>query len=773
MKKILSILFALLMILTIGTVNVVAEKMTVTGDVTAASEDNHEFRIYCDESDEWLALLSEKGEIKFYKTFNYKAVSYLFSFEGDEGETIKKAQDYAYIEKENMNNIYEDSYWIVACVPGYEDVLINKVGHEDATYHPIEIKGKDRNSMPEDVTVVEKNNGCLEISSSNAEFIINLCELSIYTTSGDYYDRVNVYETQPESMDARYGQDTNYISIKLDNLGIVNGETYKICINSVGFYSNALDKYPITFAHQTTKVCPEFNYELKTNGDLIITSDDTDWINSLARNVDVNEIGGHYAIEGSNVDGTRNRYFGVINRTYYYENEAYEIIDIDKINDNTISLSAKAQVDGVYCGQIINGFEYDIVLCAEGYRKSAPFNITFTKARNSIPNDAAINLSGRSLVVTSNDTNFIKNINYIDIIGNGRSVDLDFDNWDRPIEGYADSYYAGTLVDDKTLLFEISDGCQIDGLVNGAKVCFDAPGYIYAVDDDNGKDDWIYLTVTPYNVTFSAGEGSGTKAPFTHGGSYKLPGLGEGQDEVNFTAPNGKEFLGWKVGNNSKIYFVNEKALIVADTTITAQWKAIPTPNKVTVSEITNTANTVKKQEVANNELSAKLNNSNCESLLTPAEKASGATVWMEAEPIENTSDSYKQLDRAIALESGGELLKCLEINLFKKVGDATNAVKISETPNGSKATITLDLTGNQDLIDKAVNGELYVYNIHNGRVSDLIRGNYNAVSHIFTFEASEFSAYGLVYVQNAGGGSSSSGSSNHYTVPNTRVVSQ
>ena len=83
-------------------------------------------------------------------------------------------------------------------------------------------------------------------------------------------------------------------------------------------------------------------------------------------------------------------------------------------------------------------------------------------------------------------------------------------------------------------------------------------GYVYAKNTNEF-----------YTVTFDKGEGSGTMAPVVlhGGGSLNLP-------ECDFTAPENKEFAGWKIG--SETYNVDGAYPISGNTTVTAQWRGVP-----------------------------------------------------------------------------------------------------------------------------------------------------------------------------------------------------
>lgn len=80
---------------------------------------------------------------------------------------------------------------------------------------------------------------------------------------------------------------------------------------------------------------------------------------------------------------------------------------------------------------------------------------------------------------------------------------------------------------------------------------------------------WEDIPAVTYTVTFDANGGSGTMEAATveAGKEYELP-------ENKFTAPEGKQFKGWKIGETE--YKPGDKITVTADTTVTAVWEDIP-----------------------------------------------------------------------------------------------------------------------------------------------------------------------------------------------------
>ena len=79
-------------------------------------------------------------------------------------------------------------------------------------------------------------------------------------------------------------------------------------------------------------------------------------------------------------------------------------------------------------------------------------------------------------------------------------------------------------------------------------------------------------TEDKFTVSFDANGGTGTMASVSDvSGEYTLPAC-------TLTAPEGKEFDGWKVGTAGEVKAVGEKITVTANVTLIAQWKDIPAP---------------------------------------------------------------------------------------------------------------------------------------------------------------------------------------------------
>ena len=699
MKNLLKSIVLSMLFLTCFTVNVFADNKTVTEEVTISQNDEGTILISC-EDDAWSALVAESGAIELCADcISQQDMRIIHTIEAKD---IVYSESVISISKNYVTeNIYPSVYRVIIKVDGYHDVEPNNSDLLNVSV------GKTKTTTPT-YTIVENEKGEIVISSNDTNFINDIWR---FTISNDdaltvlYYDEFVI--------------SGNTLTIDVSSARFINGN-YDYKLENIA-YENSFVSNELVLSHQKTKQCPEFSYEFNASGDLVISSTDADWINGLTtENKWLDD-----AIEGT----------AEINNVYYSfgshnsdseQTKAFEIVDGKAV------FSVNNQLN-TFRGQIINGIEYDVVFSSSGYTRSDAKKITFTHARKHIP-DTKVELSGNYLFIKSSDSNFIDNIKVIYIYDSSTNYLL------TDI-----GYYNSNIVDvddNNFICYEITNNNVKSSLAEGNKIAFWTYNndYVYA-DGLGGSPDWKTLEVINYDLTFKKGEHGvdDTMSPVQVGGTYRLPNNG-------FEAEEGYEFLGWKFGDSEDISFVNEKVFVYEDTDVTALWKEIPTPT-ITVDDTDIEANNVVSVDSSQaNVMNAKLDDDNLSSLLSPTDVASGAAVWMETSSIDIDDNNYKQLNRALSLESKGQLLKCLEINVFKQV-KGQSAEKVSETY--AKAKISLDLSDNEELMEKAINGELYVYNIHNGKISDLITGTYNPTTHIFTFEADEFSTYGLVFVEN------------------------
>ncbi len=94
-----------------------------------------------------------------------------------------------------------------------------------------------------------------------------------------------------------------------------------------------------------------------------------------------------------------------------------------------------------------------------------------------------------------------------------------------------------------------------------------APGDVISITEDTIVNA-IWEDIK-YTVSFSSGEGTGSKEPQTWGPSvYSIP------DYIGFDAPEGYEFAGWSIGEDtSTLYNEGDQITLTSDVTLVANWK--------------------------------------------------------------------------------------------------------------------------------------------------------------------------------------------------------
>lgn len=127
----------------------------------------------------------------------------------------------------------------------------------------------------------------------------------------------------------------------------------------------------------------------------------------------------------------------------------------------------------------------------------------------------------------------------------------------------------------------IGGSLQLEGNVTGMTVNYSSvdnryitlpEGYIFYNTDGELKGieeleyDNIYTISKLFKISFAAGEGaSGEMADVEDAAYYTLP-------ECRFTAPEGKMFDAWKVGDGETTYQPYERIMLTSDITLTALW---------------------------------------------------------------------------------------------------------------------------------------------------------------------------------------------------------
>lgn len=731
MKKLLSVLLTVLMLITVGTVNVMADEKTVPTDLSISVDDNKNIIITSEDNDYIVALCLTNGHIDFGqydKNGEYEVFVSIFG-DGTEGSDVELKDGKAFIPADVVTSKIYKGY--------YNNVMLYAPGYAPKSMGNCRIdlweSGKELETVPDDLTVVETNDGKLQISSKNTDYMKEIINIGIGSNKTCYL--------QTSSGNYEYSDGNKKLTVDISELRITNG-TYVIKIEANKYNRKVFENDDeITLQHQATSACPAFDYSFNADGDLIIHSEDNEWINGLVavrefamENEDV--ISGKYQVGNYGDTNYAYYFFGVHNA----DEIGKEFRPLVKVDDTHAKFSVKSQIEDIYRGQISSEITYKVVFKSTGYTDSEAKNIKFEKALKNRPEITANLLTdSKKMIINSEDSDYIDNCRVLRVLNSDKSINynlffgnctkIDNNHIEFDLSEYWDSNKQAMVDTDMTIFGE-----DTEYVIN-------AYGYNEYLGNSWGKafaDQIFKSQIEMFDVVFDYGDGNtaSTKA----GGSYSLP-------ECGFTAPDGFHFIGWNLNGDSKLLFVGEKVSIYKNSTLKAIWEGNPTPkNEVNDKNIT-TNEVSNKTDASGNLMSASLNNDELASLveLTPNEIAKGAAVWVETS--EASLAKKDELERGVAFaDASAELQMAFEINIFKKVkGD--NPELVSET-NG-KASISLYLGENTELMKKAENGELFIYSIHDGKISEMIKGVYDNKTKTYTFEAGKFSVYGLVYVKN------------------------
>ncbi len=217
-------------------------------------------------------------------------------------------------------------------------------------------------------------------------------------------------------------------------------------------------------------------------------------------------------------------------------------------------------------------------------------NLTIEKGRYDAAGSDVISVGGGQLIInggefaayeTSEVTTVIVRCSeeaYLTITG--RSFDAERSNYAISTYGTT-TISGGTFTNSKFATIDyIGGSLQLKGNVAGMTVNYYSEdrnitlpeGYIFYNTDgelkgiDNLEYDNIYTISKLFKISFAAGEGaSGEMEDVEEAVYYTLP-------ECGFTAPKGKMFDAWKVGDGVTTYQPYERIMLTSDITLTALW---------------------------------------------------------------------------------------------------------------------------------------------------------------------------------------------------------
>lgn len=415
MKKILAFIVSVLMLVcSFQATNIYAEQPLgsggggVGGDYkypsgsVGISQVGNQLHITCDD-DAFLSALCEKGTLTLFFWAGNNSSFIIKEFKSDlpSIQEIKKAEGYAYVD--NIDTILYNS---LGDYTNYRCSISGVVGYYDyGDIGEVSITNcLERGDYPGDISAEEIGNGVIKISSNNTDYINSIWHIYFYASGCVSY----LYES-----DFSVSDDDKSITMTLGDTNISNGDV------SFRVYSTKYKEYnnQITFEKRTLKTCPEFSAFINGDGDMIITSDDTDWIDGLCaiRPFGVDTIIGEY-IEGTYGEpGCKFSRFSTRNWLEIYMAGDESIREaFTKIDSNTLSFSAFSQRNNTYSGQCLSGINYSYTLASKGYEESGEKNIEFTNAAKFFPNDLTFKFAGEMVILQTDNIEFMNYLKQFD-----------------------------------------------------------------------------------------------------------------------------------------------------------------------------------------------------------------------------------------------------------------------------------------------------------------------------------------------------------------------
>ena len=547
-----------------------------------------------------------------------------------------------------------------------------------------------------------------------------------------------------------------------DNITVYNGSftidatfpiwyngTYKITVYADGYQNYVKNDLVITGFHEPPEIRSypsDINASVNTDGDLIITSSDTVFIDDLVDDyspgTDVLEGFSEETISLGD-DFIYKYYFGIHNGPNTPGSPTRPLI---KVNDNTVKFAAAQQLNknstDVYRGQVLNDVEYKLRFGLPGYtgNNSVSGKFTFSKSNKRIPVDHVKVYVTDGYVIISADNNGLDFLNKMyhgqiailnewgvitDCIELSEDDQVKAANYDTISDTYDRVYRVDTS--------DVTAPSNWTGLI-------DSTGYGQYCYDGRPFGGTTSISVKTFDVSKIGADGTTVTGTDKVIGIYRLPDV---------SPVNGKSVVGWQIKDKGAetIRCVGEEIFVTSDTKLYAIYENTPTPDLEKVDleaiKVAIIVNTIKKINVATNAFGASLES---DTFISENEKALGAAIWVETDLLTTDSEQHKQVERALKLDGSyhaGDFVLTFDINVFKQIGVNGDAIKISETDTAIE--IALDLSSSEDAQKLAAAGKLGLYSIHDGKPQEVIRGIYNLQTKIYTVTISKFSTFAFV----------------------------
>ena len=526
--------------------------------------------------------------------------------------------------------------------------------------------------------------------------------------------------------------------------------TYDFIIYSAGYkcYSGSVDltgflEPPVKRTYPT-----DINAEINNDGDLIITSSDTQFINDLIKpyssGTDVISGTGGGTITLGDDYNIPEYFFGIHNSETDEYGMSYN--PLEKVDNNTVKFAVANQLNKengqVFRGQVMKHVAYTLKFGLPGYSGVDTLSGTFkfTKANTMIPTEHVKTFIADGFVIITADEqgkDFMDNMYYGRIARlNSKNEIVEMIEFSEDDRVTHDDYDTISLNNDRVYQIDTSSITNPDDWT----ALIDSPNYGQYCYDGRTFGGVVDITVEPLDVK-KTGLGNIDLGSDKWIGLYKLP------EYPNLDAVENKVLRGWKVKNKGEDYIrcSGDVIFITSDTEIYAIFEDEPEPVRFNPNPSDIVANKVIILNIEGNAFTASLKNGE---FLSEEDKNTGAEIWVEAN-IENDADGeiYNQFEKALKAGVGlssDKLKNLFEVDVYKQLKGQTKPVRISETEKGIE--ISLDLSGDPDVQALAEAGKLGIYSIHDGKLSTkTIRGTYDKATKIYTVIIYEFSTFAFV----------------------------
>lgn len=378
-----------------------------------------DYSLFCEDDMDNLAMYKRSYQNFGYVIFRSDS-NYVIKNTLEEPNNIVKHDGYISISKEVMinHNILTDLYAIYFAGCSYYPY----------EYHNEIDTGLERKEVPDDL-VIRFDNGNLILESNDKKYLENITDIHFY-----WYDYIEDYDFMRNcsvgSQSEGFVYDGNSVIIPKDSLldagdvPVDNGETV-LQIQSVGYerYIN----YHYVVDGDVTKDVPDFTYYLDDKY-LIVESEDEEWLEALC----VSYSNDYGVVIGACTDSDliSNAGFDFARFSFCNTNWSHYHNGID-ISKSKIVKDGKKVIININ-DSVLNGpanVEYLIKLHAYGYKCSDAFKVTFTNASRLLPEDLKIDFKDDgSVVITTNDLDFIDFFKAIRFEGNGSNVHISDDS---------------------------------------------------------------------------------------------------------------------------------------------------------------------------------------------------------------------------------------------------------------------------------------------------------------------------------------------------------